>query len=237
MNDPKHMTDEGSEATDFERELLEAAQGVRMAPREKQAIWAAIALAAAPTALVGSAAASTATSGKAALGSSSLLKGVLIALGVGGASLGGYWLTRPAAPDPAPAHAPLVAVPVASTWAEPSIEPPVVEAPRETAPIPVVVPSTANTRDVKSALRDESAAVLEIRRTLRAGDAGAALRLLEQARLRFPRGALSQEREALAIEALAKTGAKASASRRARLFLEHHPSSPYAADVQSFVSP
>jgi hypothetical protein len=38
MTDPKYLSDEGSEANDFERELLQAAQGVRPSPSEKQAI-------------------------------------------------------------------------------------------------------------------------------------------------------------------------------------------------------
>lgn len=239
MSDPQHISDEGSEATDFERELLHAAQRVRMDPGEKQAVWAAIALAAAPTALTATA---TATAGsKATLGLSSALKGVLVALGVGSASLGGYWLSR--SPEPLPASGPVAAVPMT---------PPSVLAVQPTAvpgsDAPATPPSATSAREAsaavtrepteqKSALRDESAAVLEIRRTLRSGDAAAALRLLEQARQRFPHGALSQEREALAIEALGKSGSRAAASQRAQAFLRAHPKSPYASDVQSFVTP
>jgi hypothetical protein len=86
-----------------------------------------------------------------------------------------------------------------------------------------------------SQLREESLAVLEVRQTLRTGDAGSALKLLEQARARFPRGALGQEREALTIEALAQSGARAAAERRAALFLRAYPKSPYAADVQRYL--
>jgi hypothetical protein len=43
---------------------------------------------------------------------------------------------------------------------------------------------------------------------------------------------LGQEREALTIEALAKSGQSALARRRAEAFLRVHPSSPYVADVR-----
>ncbi len=98
----------------------------------------------------------------------------------------------------------------------------------------------ASSHDVASretTLRDESLAVLEARRTLRSGDAAQALRLLDQARQCFPKGALGQEREALTIEALAKSGNAASAKRRAQAFLHAYPKSPYAADLQSIANP
>jgi outer membrane protein assembly factor BamD (BamD/ComL family) len=74
--------------------------------------------------------------------------------------------------------------------------------------------------------------VLEARAALRAGDAARCLTLLEQARARFPRGALGQEREALTVEALARAGQSAAAKRRAAAFLRAHPQSPYVADLR-----
>jgi hypothetical protein len=85
-------------------------------------------------------------------------------------------------------------------------------------------------------LREESLSVLEIRRVLRAGDATAALGLLERARVRFPHPVLGQEREALTIEALARSGAAEVAERRASAFLRAYPKSPYAADVRAFTA-
>ena len=245
MTDPKYLTDPGSEASDFERELLQAAQGVRLTPGEKQGIWADIAVQALPLAAATPSAAPAAATSKAALSLGPLLKGLLVAVGVSGLSAGGYWLNRastakapearsgaPFAPSAAHESADLSAKepttePESATWVAPAApgarEAPPVSTSRE--------PSTS-----KSALRDESSAVLEIRRTLRTGDASGALRLLEQARQRFPKGALSQEREALSIEALAKSGAKAAAARRAQAFLHAYPKSPYASDVQSFTA-
>src|SRR5262249_47654100 len=82
--------------------------------------------------------------------------------------------------------------------------------------------------------REESERVGEARDALRRGDAAAALAQLEQIRARFPAGVLGQEREALAIEALAKSGRRADAATRAAAFLQAYPSSPLAAKVQGF---
>ncbi len=244
MTDPKYLSDEGSEATALERELLQAARGVRLSVSEKQAIWAGVTLLVVPAAASAAPSVAPAAATKAALGLTPLVKGVLLALGLGGLSAGGYWLSRGS--EPAPAASAARSVVSASSASNASPVPaattgvPVVA---DTAPAPSAASSGAPSKaashepsasEQKSALSDESAAVLQIRRTLRAGDASGALRLLEQARQRFPRGALSQEREALGIEALAKSGATAAAARKAQAFLRAYPKSPYASDVQSF---
>ena len=250
MSDPKHLTDEGGDASDVERELLLAAQEVGLSATEKRAIWAGLALQALPAAPMSPAASgSIAPGGAAAKAGMSLgpwLKGLLLVCGLGGISAGIYGLkhTTPSvaqAPRVAPSSGGSLTAPSASAEraldslpATPSA--PAVEAAVETVS-PVGAPSAnhdSSPVESKSALREESLAVLEIRRTLRAGDASGALRLLEQARQRFPHGALSQEREALNIEALAKSGAHDAAARQADAFLRAHPKSPYAADVQSF---
>ena len=74
--------------------------------------------------------------------------------------------------------------------------------------------------------------MLAARSALRSGDAARSLSHLEQARARFPHGALGQEREALTIEALAKSGQSAAARRLADAFLRLHPHSPYVVDVR-----
>jgi hypothetical protein len=242
MSDPKHLTDDGSEATDLERELLLAAQDVHLAAPEKQAIWVGVALHCLPVVAPPAAAASAGlgAGSKLGLGIAPLLKGLFVVASLGGASAGAYWLTRaPHSVSPQPA-ATALAPAQASEAVAPSTPPEALPA----AAVGSVTPPTAgtaaghvpNVTESQSALRDESSAVLEIRRTLRAGDASGALRLLEQARQRFPHGALSQEREALSIEALAKSGAADAASHKAEAFLHAHPKSPYAADVQSFIA-
>jgi hypothetical protein len=57
-------------------------------------------------------------------------------------------------------------------------------------------------------------------------DPAAAYRLALRSEREFPAGLLSEERQALAIVALAKTGANDSAQRKAREFLARHPQSP-----------
>lgn len=95
------------------------------------------------------------------------------------------------------------------------------------------VPSSpAVTRE--SRLREELTLLADARAAIRRGDASGALSILEEARLRFPGGALAQEREALAIEALWHQGQRAAAAQRAAAFLATHPSSPHAARLQAF---
>ena len=85
---------------------------------------------------------------------------------------------------------------------------------------------------VSSRLREESAAVLAIRRTLLAGNAREALALLARARAEFPRGALAEEREALSVRALMAAGDKEAARQRGEAFLRRFPRSPQAGDVR-----
>lgn len=70
--------------------------------------------------------------------------------------------------------------------------------------------------------------MLRARDALRSGDCKGALAPLREARRRFPGGILAQERDALWVEALARSGRSAEASDRARAFLREYPISPYA---------
>ena len=83
-------------------------------------------------------------------------------------------------------------------------------------------------------LREENRQMSEARAAMRRGDAPGALALLEQVRARFPGGMLVQEREALAIEALARSGRRGDASARAAAFLQAYPTSMFAERVQTF---
>ena len=89
----------------------------------------------------------------------------------------------------------------------------------------------------ESRLREESQLVLEAREGLRAGRASLVLRQLEEARARFPGGTLTQEREALTIEALWRSGQTAAARQRAEAFARTYPGSPHAARVHQLTSP
>jgi hypothetical protein len=84
-------------------------------------------------------------------------------------------------------------------------------------------------------VQEEARLVGRAREALRGGDAALALQKLEKSRARFPNGALMQEREALAIEALVRLGRRDIAAERAARFVWEFPRSPYSARVQSFV--
>jgi hypothetical protein len=59
--------------------------------------------------------------------------------------------------------------------------------------------------------------------------------LLDAARTEFAEGALVQEREALSIEALSRSGQREAADRRAAAFLRAYPGSPHVASVKTFI--
>ena len=81
---------------------------------------------------------------------------------------------------------------------------------------------------------EESRRLTEARDALRRGDASDALSRLSDLQRAVPGGILGQEREALAIEALAKNGRSAEAQARARAFLQAYPQSPHAPRVEAF---
>lgn len=226
MSDPLRWS-EGGDASALERELLGAAQEQRLPEAERRALWASIALslpAAPPLPPLAEAGTTSGTLG------ASLAKGALVASLVAGLGWSAALALRPSPRDvPTPTA-------VASVLAAPSaLSPapaPSVSASASAAPSGAVSPLPSPRPSGASQLREESAAVLEARAAFRAGDARRCLALLEQARSRFPRGALGQEREALAIEALARTGQRAAAQRRAAAFLRAHPQSPYVADLR-----
>jgi hypothetical protein len=86
-----------------------------------------------------------------------------------------------------------------------------------------------------SRLAEEAKVVLDARSALESGEAATALHLLDDARRIFPTGSLGQEREALTIEALARTGRRVAASERARAFLKRFPNSAHASNVGRFL--
>ncbi len=127
--------------------------------------------------------------------------------------------------SPAPAEPPPAPAPAAS------------EAATE-APAPASAESAPATTAVSEALeraREEARLVREADQALRRGDAGGALRTLEELRRRFPGGVLGQEREVLTIEALSRSGQGAQASARAEVFLARNPASPFAGRVRPLV--
>ncbi|HEY3494044.1 MAG TPA: hypothetical protein VGK73_05130 [Polyangiaceae bacterium] len=195
----------------------------------------------------------------AAAGSSSSWLGVAAIVGTVGAGSAWVGLSLPgpsAAPPPVPA-------PVASTQsveAPPSPEPERTEAPvvmpstpapaanprrRRAEPEPAApeaapaaseaprVPMPEPT-DAASRLREEALLVRQAERQL-ASDPGRALALTEERRRRFPGGALGQEAEVVAIDALLRLGRRDAASARARSFEARHPGSVHARRIRALL--
>jgi hypothetical protein len=194
------------------------------------------------------------TTGVAAVGKGVLLVAVVLGLGAGGYAItqNGRVSLKSNAPiansrlalQPLPAAVPAPSGSSAKAESAPAVVaeaaspiPPAVTAPsaelRHAGTLPSLTAS-APPLPPASLLREESSALTAARQALQAGAFSVALKALEETRERFPHGALGQEREALTVEALAKSGSRAAAERRARAFLRSYPKSPYAADVERY---
>jgi hypothetical protein len=106
-------------------------------------------------------------------------------------------------------------------------------APSAAAPAPPVAAAPAPA-DAASRLREEALLVRNAERLLGA-DPAAALRLTDERRQRFPGGALGQEAEVVAIDALLRLGRRDAALRRARAFEASHKDSLYARRIHALV--
>lgn len=174
--------------------------------------------------------------GNALLPSGKVMAG--LAMLVGGAAL--FWVMReqsPAAAEPTRTPAVLAEterptprsitahVAPAASAPEPSAAQELTSAPaqesaRVSAPRPVVEGGAGDSLA-------EEVRLLQAARESLAGDPAGSLRLAEQHRSRFPRGALTQEREALAIEALLRQGRTPEAQGRADRFRRQYPRSSH----------
>jgi hypothetical protein len=239
VNDPNRLR-EMSESG-FERALLDAGVAYRSSEAARAKTLAALGLA-------GSAAVSV---GAVSLASSSIFSKLgwtkLIAissLGAAAVAPAGYYVWEQARPtelaEVAPAAAaPKVRKPTAvarSAPPEPLVEVtsepelPLVEAP-SAPPVPRSDARAAS----QSALAAELAALDAARSSLASGDASGALSLLDDYSRTYPRGRLALEAEVLRIDALAKSGQSAAASRRADAFLRRHPNSVLAGRVRGYL--
>ena len=246
MNDPRRWTDERGEATALERELVGAGRDAGPSREQKRAMWGAIASQAIPPATGPRAAPAV---GAAASTGLTAIKGAAILVLLGAGLVASYRTMRgpipPRTQSSAPATAP--AAPPPPDEQPPGVSPPPVGAPAaegprslkvaaHSAPRPNALAAATLVENTRaSQLREESAMILGARRVLRARDPAGALTLLDAARTRFADGGLVQEREALTIEALVRSGQRALATKRAEAFLRDYPKSPHGADVRSLV--
>jgi hypothetical protein len=90
--------------------------------------------------------------------------------------------------------------------------------------------------DSASMLAREAALLRRARSELHGGDVPAALAILELSQRDVPRPQLLQEREALLIEAIFRSGRRVEAERRAREYLARFPDSPHAGKLRALLS-
>jgi hypothetical protein len=254
MKEPVRWRDDGSVEAET-RALLANDQADAPPERERERIWAGmvpqIQMLPAPPPVI-PAAPVAATGAAALLGKITL--GVALVTGVGAGVHVARSRTpvaqptqavRAPAPAPTGSSAPLVSIvqPVAPVAPAPVVERPVGHRHRPSVPTPAPekaieiqdVPATAPAPMVISnELLEEGQRLSRARAALRAHDAEGALRLLQSG----PTGSagLSQEREALTIEALwLRPGARSQAEKRARAFMTAYPDSPYRARLKALV--
>ena len=160
--------------------------------------------------------------------------GAVVAAGAATA-IGGAWLARTGAPESAPAAASAaprlepVRVATVETPAPEESTTQMVDSTKSAAPrqAPAEHARPAKQR-LDEALALESALVTQARSELKRGDARAALATLARLKRESPRGVLHQEREVLAVQALAASGQQDAARARARAFIQSYPASPHA---------
>lgn len=133
-------------------------------------------------------------------------------------------VTAIAALDPAPEQRPVPEAPPAQ--AEPAPAAPVAKAPK-----PVAAPPD------KTTLKDEQVLLDTARSALLNRRAEGALEALQQHERRFPAGALTEEREALAIQALVMSGQLDAAQARAAKFKARFPTSIFGPAIDATLDP
>lgn len=195
-----------------------------------------------------------ATAKAAALAHGSWWGGALIGLGVGLVGAAAIWLAPPltgSSPPLAPprievtaalpiaAPAPPIPEPFAASAAQPSPvapsprAPPALAAPSPSASSPSTPEASASASPADGPA-EELALLVRIKQKASSDPAGA-LALVDQGHRRFPRGSFYQERESIAVLALAQLGRGAEARARAEHFLDAHPQSPYAERLRGLV--
>lgn len=236
-NDPPRLS---AGSPDFLREALAAAKVDQPSPERILLLQSKVSAMAAGGAATGGAGAGVAAQAKTAAW-------VKIAVAVGSASVlavtGASMIGRSApdrGPDPARASSSL-AQPVVTPSASPSsiaIEDASVESPSAWPPahaVPSAPPTSASQKPQSNDLSEETRLLGRAQQALHSNPSEA-LRVCERHRKEFPRGVLSQERDAVVVEALVLSGRKAEAKRAAAAFAQTYPGSSHLRRITDLVS-
>lgn len=236
MKEPVRLRDDPAAPAGLRTDLRRASSA--HAPVDVDAGLARLlAATAAGAATAGAAQAAAASAGKAAAGSGVALAAAqgaalgLAALGVVSVVSAVIGSDPPPPPPPPAPSALVVAPPPRPPLPAPSAPEP---APSAGASALVAAPSASAARPSRRLLAEEVQHLGDLRERL---DASAADVLAEADRgeRAFPGGALGQEREALAIEALVRLGRKEEARTRAAAFAARYPRSPLLGKVRGLV--
>jgi hypothetical protein len=170
-----------------------------------------------------------------AAGAKALAIGAVFAAGVGAGVAGDRWLSpAPAAPPPI-----IIATPQPQPPAEVGTALPVEPTHLASPPPAAERPKPASSRPPSSSANERSERlVLEAARTaLLKRDASAALEAIARHRATFPKGALTEERDALEVQALASLGRTDEARSKGRVFLKNYPQSVFGPAVEASFDP
>jgi hypothetical protein len=230
VSDPVRLRREKGSA--LEHALLSAGAATDGSADRRAKTLAALGLAGS-TALAAGTASAASLSSVAKLGWAKLALGVSLVGAVTAVPVGYYFVHRPMPV----AHAPrLVTAPQVVAHAAPAAAVADDAAEVATAPEIAVRPRAARPAAraaLPGTLTHELAALDAARAKLADGDAKSALALLDIYGETFPRGGLALEAEVLRIDALAKSGQREAARRRANAFLRLHPTSVLASRVRA----
>ncbi len=231
MTDPVRLL-LSDDATDFERDLLRSWEDERPAPGAQDRMFAALGL---TTAAAGVAAASTSLIPKAGIGWTALLKWLAVGVVAIGATGAGVTISHRRAHEVAPT----IPVEVISHAVEQSRTAPTpVAIELDNAPASTAAPRVQSTRPSArpaSSLAEQIAELDRARAALDTGDATRALRVVDGYEAAYPGGALTQEAEALRVDALLRAGNRAEAERAGKHFLATYPKSPHASRVRALL--
>jgi hypothetical protein len=168
------------------------------------------------------------------------------ALGVSSAAALWYFTTETPAPPTPPAPAAPHVQPVPPPEPAPVLEPEAAvlqpgvlqpEPPPSVLQPPASEPAPSSTRPNPRSASGSEAELLRRAQSLLAGSPQRALALTAEHQRRFRDGALAEEREALAIEALRRLGRGQAAQRRALAFERRYPNSVHASRVRGAAPP